>query len=261
MSSIISRYIVREVVLPFCLALLLFTFLMLLPPIMNQAEELIRIGVDARQVAEMLLLLDAAVARRHDTDGPAGRRPDGTRADCPGDRETVAMQACGLSLFRILTPLLVLATATAAINCYLMLSVVPDANQRFRENFSCGCRRTAPRARCKPRVFYVGDFPDVVLYVQEVSSGRRTGGPMFFSRTSSDRNSRTSTSPGTRRVGVDRERRTGGHRARERRAPSGWIRPSTSATTRCTPSEELRIQLDAESLFPCGTGRIAACAS
>ena len=57
MPSIISRYIVREVILPFFLTLLVFTFLMLLPPIMNQAEELIRIGVDARQVAEMLLLL------------------------------------------------------------------------------------------------------------------------------------------------------------------------------------------------------------
>ena len=56
------------------------------------------------------------------------------------------MQACRLSLFRILTPLLVLATATAAMNCYLLLSVVPDAHQRFGR-FCCACRRTAPRTR------------------------------------------------------------------------------------------------------------------
>ena len=124
--SIISRYVVREVLPPFCLTLLVFTFLMLLPPIMNQAEELIRIGVDARQVAEMLLLL---VPQSLGVTIPMALLVGVLMAlgRLSGDRETVAMQACGLSLFRILTPLLVLATATAAMP--------PRCARR-------GCRRT-----------------------------------------------------------------------------------------------------------------------
>ena len=247
MPGIISRYVVREAIPPFCLTLLVFTFLMLLPPIMNQAEELIRIGVDARQVAEMLLLLvpqslgvTIPMALLVGVLMGLGR--------LSGDRETVAMQACGLSLFRILTPLLVLATVTAAINCYLMLSVVPDANQRFREIL---LRVQANRAEgeVKPRVFYVGDFPDVVLYVQEVSSTGEGWSDVFLADV--QRPEQPDIYVAQRgRVGVDRARRTvaivleNGERHR--------VDPAAPDAYEVHAFRELRIQLDAESLFPAG---------
>ena len=247
MPSIISHYVVREVILPFFLTLLVFTFLMLLPPIMNQAEELIRIGVDARQVAEMLLLLvpqslgvTIPMALLVGVLMGLGR--------LSGDRETVAMQACGISLFRILTPLLVLAAATAAINCYLMLSVVPDANQRFREIL---LRVQANRAEgeVKPRVFYVGDFPDVVLYVQEVSSTGEGWFDVFLADV--QRPEQPDIYIAERgRVGVDRDRRTvaivleNGERHR--------VDPASPDAYEVHAFRELRIQLDAESLFPAG---------
>ena len=247
MPSIISHYVVREVILPFFLTLLVFTFLMLLPPIMNQAEELIRIGVDARQVAEMLLLLvpqslgvTIPMALLVGVLMGLGR--------LSGDRETVAMQACGISLFRILTPLLVLAAATAAINCYLMLSVVPDANQRFREIL---LRVQANRAEgeVKPRVFYVGDFPDVVLYVQEVSSTGEGWLDVFLADV--QRPEQPDIYIAERgRVGVDRDRRTvaivleNGERHR--------VDPAAPDAYEVHAFRELRIQLDAESLFPAG---------
>ena len=245
--SIISRYVVREAIPPFCLTLLVFTFLMLLPPIMNQAEELIRIGVDARQVAEMLLLLvPQSLAVTIPMALLVGVLMGLGRLS--GDRETVAMQACGLSLFRILTPLLVLATATAAINCYLMLSVVPDANQRFREIL---LRVQANRAEgeVRPRVFYVGDFPDVVLYVQEVSSTGEGWSDVFLADV--QRPEQPDIYIAERgRVGVDRERRTvaivleNGERHR--------VDPSVPSAYEVHAFRELRIQLDAESLFPAG---------
>ena len=247
MPSIISRYVVREVIPPFFLTLLVFTFLMLLPPIMNQAEELIRIGVDARQVAEMLLLLvpqslgvTIPMALLVGVLMGLGR--------LSGDREAVAMQACGISLFRILTPLLVLATATAAINCYLLLSVVPDANQQFREIF---LRVQANRAEgeVKPRVFYVGDFPDVVLYVQEVSGTGEGWLDVFLADV--QRPEQPDIYIAERgRVGVDRDRRTvaivleNGERHR--------VDPAAPDAYEVHAFRELRIQLDAESLFPAG---------
>ena len=247
MPSIISRYVVREVILPFCLTLLVFTFLMLLPPIMNQAEELIRIGVDARQIAEMLLLL---VPQSLGVTIPMALLVGVLMAlgRLSGDRETVAMQACGLSLFRILTPLLVLATATAALNCYVLLSVVPDATQRFREIL---LRVQANRAEgeVKPRVFYVGDFPDVVLYVQEVSSTGEGWFDVFLADV--QRPEQPDIYIAERgRVGVDRDRRTvaivleNGERHR--------VDPSVPSAYEVHSFQELRIQLDAESLFPAG---------
>ena len=247
MPNIISRYVVREVLLPFFLTLLVFTFLMLLPPIMNQAEELIRIGVDARQVAELLLLLvpqslgiTIPMALLVGVLMGLGR--------LSGDRETVAMQACGVSLFRILTPLLALATATAAINCYLLLSVVPDANQRFREIL---LRVQANRAEgeVRPRVFYVGDFPDVVLYVQEVSGAGEGWFDVFLADV--QRPDQPDIYIAERgRVGVDRDRRTvaivleNGERHR--------VDPAAPDAYEVHAFRELRIQLDAESLFPAG---------
>ena len=247
MPSIISRYIVREVVLPFCLTLLVFTFLMLLPPIMQQAEELIRLGVDGRQVAEMLVLLvpqslgiTIPMALLVGVLMGLGR--------LSGDRETVAMQACGISLFRILTPLLALATVAAALNCHLLLSVVPDANQRFREIL---LRVQANRAEgeVKPRVFYAGDFPDVVLYVQEVSSAGEGWSDVFLADV--QRPDQPDVYIAERgRVAVNRDRRSvaivleSGERH--------LVDPSDPGGYEVHSFRELRIQLDAESLFPAG---------
>ena len=91
-----------------------------------------------------------------------------------GDREVVAMQACGISVFRILTPLLLLATLAAAIDCYILTEAVPNANRRFRETVF---RVSANRAEgeIKPRVFQVDRFPRAVLYVREVAPGRLEG--------------------------------------------------------------------------------------
>ncbi|MCE2541915.1 MAG: LPS export ABC transporter permease LptF [Acidobacteria bacterium] len=165
MLRITDRYILREVIPPFFLGLLIFTFLLMIPPIMEVVEELIAKGVDAVTVLQivgtlvpqglgitipMALLLGVLMG--------LGRMSS--------DRETVALQACGVSLLRMFRPLLVLALFASAATCYVMVVALPDANQRFRE---ITFRTVANRAEgeVKPRVFYE-DFPNVVLYVREV---------------------------------------------------------------------------------------------
>ena len=165
MLRITDRYILREVIPPFFLGLLIFTFLLMIPPIMEVVEELIAKGVDAVTVIRivgtlvpqglgitipMALLLGVLMG--------LGR--------LSSDRETVALQACGVSLLRMFRPLLLLALLAAAATCYVMVVALPDANQRFRE---ITFRTVASRAEgeVKPRVFYE-DFPNVVLYVREV---------------------------------------------------------------------------------------------
>ena len=76
------------------------------------------------------------------------------------------MQACGVSVARLLRPVGVIAVAGWAATSYVMLEALPDANQAFREiTFNV----LAPRAEgeVKPRVFFE-DFPDLVLYVRDI---------------------------------------------------------------------------------------------
>ena len=167
MLRITDRYILREVIPPFLLALFVFTFLLMIPPIMEVAEDLIAKGVDTMTVVRIMGTL----------------MPQGLGITIPmalllgilmglgrlsSDREAVALQACGISVFRMLLPLWLFGGVAALATCYILVVALPDANQAFRE---ITFRTVASRAEgeVKPRVFYE-DFPNVMLYVREVST-------------------------------------------------------------------------------------------
>ena len=78
MFRILDRYIVREVLLPFCLSLLVLTFLLEIPTIMAQGEQLIAKGVDWITVVPILATCCRG-ARHHDPDGAAAGDPDRAR--------------------------------------------------------------------------------------------------------------------------------------------------------------------------------------
>ena len=175
-----DRYILREVIPPFGLGLLVFTFLLMLPPIMEVAEDLIAKGVDGLTVIRIMLTL----------------LPQGLGVTIPmalligvlmglgrmsSDRETVALQACGVSIYRMFYPLVMLAVFAGVTTCYILVIALPDANQSFRE---ITYRTVASRAagEVKPRVFY-SDFPNVMLYVREVSTAGDGWSDVFLADT------------------------------------------------------------------------------
>jgi LPS export ABC transporter permease LptG/LPS export ABC transporter permease LptF len=82
------------------------------------------------------------------------------------DREVVVMMACGISPYRLLRPLALLAFAAWAASSWVMLKAMPDANQAFRE---LTMQIVADRAEgeVRPRVFFE-DFPNMVLYVRDI---------------------------------------------------------------------------------------------
>ena len=247
MFRITSRYIVREVIPPFCLTQIVFTFLLMLDPISKNAEKLIAVGVDGGEIVRILVtLMPYTLGVTIPASLLVGILVGLGRLS--GDRETVAMQACGISIFRILAPLLALAAVAAAIDCYILVKMVPDANQRFREIVH---RVTANRAEgeVKPRVFQVDRFPDVVLYVREVSADGWSD--VFLHHTDPDRPSRSDVYVAERgRVLVDAERSTVsvmlGNGERHR------VDPADPGAYEVHAFEELTIQIDAESLFPEG---------
>jgi LPS export ABC transporter permease LptF/LPS export ABC transporter permease LptG len=165
MLSIIDRYVIRQVLTPFLLGLLVFTFLLIIPVMMDYAEPLVAKGVSTDiVVALMIRLIPQALALTLPMSLLLALLVAFGRLSA--DREFVAMQACGVSLLRLLRPVGLISVTAWAATSYVLIVGVPDANQSFRDIVF---NVTASRAEgeVKPRVFF-DDYDNLVLYVREV---------------------------------------------------------------------------------------------
>jgi LPS export ABC transporter permease LptF/LPS export ABC transporter permease LptG len=162
---IIDRYVMRQVLMPFCIGLIVFTFVFIIQTLIRYVEPLIAKGVSTEVLVRVLLLLiPQALALSIPMSlllallVAFGRLSSG--------REFVALQACGVSLRRLLLPVGAVSTLGWAATSYVMLVAVPESNQAFRElTFSVMADRAEGEVR--PRVFFE-DFPGLTLYVQDV---------------------------------------------------------------------------------------------
>src|SRR5688572_10024294 len=164
---IVDRYVIREVLWPLVMGLLIFTFMLIIPFLIEYAESFISKGVPVPVVLRvMATLLPSALALTILMSLLLGLLVAFGRLSA--DREFVALQACGVSLLRLMRPVALLSVLAWIATSYILLVAVPDANQRYREiTFSIVAERAEGEVRA--RVFYE-DFPDVVLYVREVST-------------------------------------------------------------------------------------------
>ncbi len=163
--QILDRYIVREIVVPLLLALLGLTFVLMMPPIMLNATQLVAHGVRWSVVLRLLLTLTPQalsvtipMALLYGVLFGLGR--------LSADREFVALQACGVSLFRIARPIALLATIACAATAYETIIALPDANQTFRQ-ITFDVIASGAESDIKPRVFFQ-NFPNRVLYVRDI---------------------------------------------------------------------------------------------
>jgi LPS export ABC transporter permease LptG/LPS export ABC transporter permease LptF len=163
--SIFDRYVVREVLLPLLLSLLLLTFLLMIPPVLSVGYQFIAKGMQLPIVAHVVLLL----------------MPSALSISIPisvllslliafgrlsADREFVAMQACGVSIYRLLRPVALIALSAMAATAYVTIVALPNANQTFRE-ITLRVVKSQVENEVKPRVFFT-QFPNTVLYVRNV---------------------------------------------------------------------------------------------
>jgi LPS export ABC transporter permease LptF/LPS export ABC transporter permease LptG len=161
----LDRYVIREIVPPLLIALLVFTFILIIPFIIDLAEQLIAKGVPWPMLLRLMAtLLPQALALTLPMALLIGILVAFGRLSA--DREVVVMMACGISPYRLLRPLGVLAVVAWALTSWVMLKAMPDANQAFRE---LTLQIVADRAEgeVRPRVFFE-DFPNMVLYVREI---------------------------------------------------------------------------------------------
>jgi len=167
---ILDRYVMRQVLMPFALGLLVFTFLFIIPELMRYAESYIAKGAPTLVIIRLVIaLVPMALGLTIPMSLLLGLLV--TFGRLSADREFVALQACGVSPLRLMRPVGVLAVAGCLATGYVMLVAVPDANQTFRE-ITFNVIATQAEGEVKPRVFY-DEFPNIVLYVREIP---QTGG-------------------------------------------------------------------------------------
>jgi LPS export ABC transporter permease LptG/LPS export ABC transporter permease LptF len=168
MPSLIDRYLVRETLLPFLLSLLLITFLLIIPPILQQGYALIAKGVEWSVVMRVLVtLLPQALSISIPMAVLMGLLIAFGRLSA--DREFVAMQACGVSVYRLLRPVAFIALVATAVTGYVLIVALPNANQTFRE-ITVGEVSSLIENNVKPRVFF-DTFPNRVIYVRDLPAG------------------------------------------------------------------------------------------
>jgi LPS export ABC transporter permease LptG/LPS export ABC transporter permease LptF len=168
MLKTLDRYLIREIALPLAIALVVLTFLLMIPPILREAESFIAKGVEWTIVLKaMSLLLPQALSLTIPMAVLLGILVGFGRLSA--DREFVAMQAGGVSLLRLLRPVAFVAVVGTAATAYETIVALPDANQQFRE-IAFGVVTERLETSVRPRVFFE-DFPQRVIYVRDLPPG------------------------------------------------------------------------------------------
>ena len=168
MFKILDRYLVREIAVPFVISLLVLTFVLMIPPILQRAQDLIAKGVEVSIVAHALLLLaPQALCNTIPMSVLFGILVGFGRLS--GDREFVTMQACGVSLMRLLRPVALIALLGTAGTAYAIIVALPVSNQAFR-TIVADVMEERIESTLSPRVFF-DDFPHRVIYVRDLPAG------------------------------------------------------------------------------------------
>lgn len=177
MRTRLSRYVLTEVLGPLGLGLLVYTFILLLRFLFQSAEMIIRRGLPASIVGELLLLtlpnivvLTLPMSLLFGVLIAAGR--------LSSDSEVVAMRACGVSLLSLYRPILLLSLLLTGVNTLLMVYTLPWGNHSL-QLLRLRILTQSVSQQVQPRVFYE-EWKDRVLYVFEVRPGEKIWRGVFL---------------------------------------------------------------------------------
>lgn len=175
--SILDRYIMKEILAPFLLALFGMTFFMTSFTFIQSLEFLFRYQASLAQIGRIYLyslpfvmVMTVPMSVLMAILLAFGR--------LSGDSEVIAMKANGVSTFRMFLPALLFAVPAWLASQYMYLVLMPQAEFAVRTEFTNLVQGEA-NLILKPRVFSeFGD--DVVLYVNDLSSDATTASGVFL---------------------------------------------------------------------------------
>jgi len=165
MFKTIDRYILREIVVPFAIGLVVLTFVLVIPIVLKHGEQLIAQGVGFSTILRVIFtLLPSQLSLTIPMSVLLGILIGFGRLSA--DREFVALQACGVSLMRLLRPILLFSLAAMAFAGYQTIVALPAANQTFRE-IAYSEVVSQVEGTVKPQVLFQL-FPNRTIYVQDL---------------------------------------------------------------------------------------------
>jgi LPS export ABC transporter permease LptG/LPS export ABC transporter permease LptF len=246
MLRIVDRYVLRETLPKVFLSLLVLTFVLVIPPIMDVAQQLMTKGVDVWTIAQLIwTVVPSSLGVTIPMAVLIGLLMGLGRMS--GDRETVALQACGVSIFRMLRPVIVLAVIATIATCYTLVVALPSANQTYQD-IVYRAMSTQADNEVKSGVFYSG-FPGLDLLVGDVDI-QGTGWSDVFLADNRDGGQRLVYIAETGRLVLDREKRV----ADIVLTSGSWHRldQEDPSTYDVETFEESVLKLDTDSIFPVG---------
>ncbi len=183
MPGLLSRYIFKEIALPFILCIVILTSTALLSKAITIVEMMLTHGVGPSfifwfvvSVAPSLLIYTIPISFL------AAVMIAFTRLS--SDHEITAMKAGGISLFNLARPVVAVAVITTLITLAFTVYLFPSGNRLLKELvFDLG--RTGVAAAIEEKTFY-DKFADSVLYVDRYSAEDGTMHGVFISTTDSD---------------------------------------------------------------------------
>jgi lipopolysaccharide export system permease protein len=166
---VLDRYIVRELISPFCFGGVLFTFFLVIDRIYHLTDLVITKGVPFYLVVQLLVfMLPSFLAHTLPMALLVAVLLAGGRL--AGDMEIIACKAAGISTLRLFRPVLAAALVVMAATASLTLIVNPLANREFQRQLFKILQARAVSGLAE-RVFNP-TFGDVIIYVEDVSASQ-----------------------------------------------------------------------------------------
>jgi lipopolysaccharide export system permease protein len=161
----LTGYLLSEILPPFLLGLLTFTFILLIARILKLVELIVTRGIPLTQVGRLLTLilptfleLTLPMAFLLAILLGLGR--------LSGDQELLALKSSGVSPLQILLPLTFIAASVALITLLLTTWVRPAAQVALK-NELYDIAKTRIGTALREKVFN-DDFPNILIYVEEI---------------------------------------------------------------------------------------------
>jgi lipopolysaccharide export system permease protein len=171
--KLVDRYLLRELVPPFFIGVLIFTFLLLMSQILRLMELIINKGVAAGAILRLvlyllpsILVLTVPMSVFLATVVTFGR--------LSAENELTALKTGGFSLLRLSLPVAVFSVAAWALTSWLIISALPAGNRAFRTSMF-EIVRTKASVGLQEKIFNV-DFEGLVIYVNRLP---RTANPVM----------------------------------------------------------------------------------
>lgn len=162
----IAKYILQELIGPFSLGLVLFTFVLLMDRVLDLIELVVNKGVEITVVLEMVLyimpsflVLTIPMGVLVATLTAFGRLST--------DSEITAMKASGISLYMLYWPVLAFSVTASALTFWVYATLLPWGNHQFRIVLY-ELARTKATIGLKQQVFD-NTFPGLTIYIDEIN--------------------------------------------------------------------------------------------